>query len=396
MRSMQVLGVLGGVMVLAACGRGRCCGRCRAAAGAGAGAGDAAARAGVGGTGPGRASRSCGAGDRRLALVADSDAKRVRMLDTKAEQELPRDAARGMPAQLVVAGGRARLRLGARPGRGRRARGATSERRRPRCASSARVATAEEPTGLSPHPRRPHAARRLRLGPRPRRLLDARRWSTGSASACAREPRAVVTQRRTARWPTSSHATASLVSVVDLDGARARASTPSRLDAAGLREHDGQQLQWRQGYALARTEFGILAPGRRPPRRATRRCGPRRTAAWTPTRCPPRASRVARRRIPHAPGGRGDADGPPSARWSASSRQRVPPAARGGVRRARASGSSSRCAGAGPGVAPRRAPAAERGARQAVWQVGGEPTGARDRRRPPRRSSSWSQRVAHA
>jgi DNA-binding beta-propeller fold protein YncE/mono/diheme cytochrome c family protein len=194
-------------------------------------------------------------GDRRIALVADADAQAVRWLDTRTDEEMPELDLGGEPSQIVVAGdGRAFVSLRDRaevdvldvaPGDG------------PALRVTARIATAEEPTGLA-------------LTPDGRTLLVACGWghaldafSTRTLEHAfranlAREPRAVVTSAD-GRAAYVSHATASVVSVVDLVSPDhdVRAQRMEQPDLEGTQA----KLAWRQGFALARAEMGILAPG---------------------------------------------------------------------------------------------------------------------------------------
>jgi len=202
-------------------------------------------------------------GDRQMALVADADARVVRWLDTHTQRELGSTRLDGEPSQLVVAGD-GRVFVGLRDRAEVDVLELVSDAGQPPDATrdpvlrvAARMATAEEPAGLS-------------LTPDSRTLLVACGWghaldvfATRTLERrfrvdLAREPRAVVTSEDGA-LAYVSHAAASLVSVIDLQTPEHEVEAV-RLDRSDPL-HDGQRLQWRQGYALARTEFGVLAPG---------------------------------------------------------------------------------------------------------------------------------------
>jgi DNA-binding beta-propeller fold protein YncE/mono/diheme cytochrome c family protein len=240
-------------------------------------------------------------GERRLALVADADAKVVRMLDTRTDEELHVTPLEGSPSQLVVSGdGRVYVALRDRAEVDVLEVTPDSE---PALRVAARVATAEEPTALS-------------LTPDGRSLLVACGWghaldvfATSTLehrfrAGLAREPRAVVTSDDGA-LAYVSHASASLVSVVDLEAPEHEVDAV-RLDQPDF-QHDGR-LQWRQGYALASTEFGVLAPG------VTAETGD--TTVRTETYggvgafSEPAESFAVNVVHPHAPGGRGEGDVP--------------------------------------------------------------------------------------
>jgi DNA-binding beta-propeller fold protein YncE/mono/diheme cytochrome c family protein len=200
-----------------------------------------------------------GAGaERRLALVADADGKAVRMLDTQSGSELPQLDLSGEPSQVLV---------------GRDGRVFVSVRdqaeidvleasfaggtNRPSLRVTDRIATAEEPVGLALTPDGSTLLVACGWG----RSLDAfstRTLAHAFRAPVAREPRAVVTSAD-GRRAYVSHATASVVSVVDLmspdHDVRAQ-----RMEQA---DNDGNQakLAWRHGFALARATFGILEPG---------------------------------------------------------------------------------------------------------------------------------------
>ncbi|HEY5240025.1 MAG TPA: hypothetical protein VIJ22_01105, partial [Polyangiaceae bacterium] len=189
MRSIRVLGVLGGVFAVAACGRGEglmalqkpppALGLERATA----------PLVPVSTTGAGSTIALVRRGGRRLALVADADAEVVRMLDTKTDQELAVTPLGGKPSQLVVsADGRVFVALRDRAEVDVLEVTPDSD---PTLRIAARVATAEEPTALS-------------LTPDGRSLLVACGWGHALdvfatktmehrfRAGMAREPRAVV------------------------------------------------------------------------------------------------------------------------------------------------------------------------------------------------------------
>jgi cytochrome c peroxidase len=254
MRSLHLLGMMGAVAALAACGRGEALQvlqRQPVALGL-----DRSAPPLVPASGDGTGSSIALArlGERRLAIVADADARVVRLLDTKAERELPVTELDGSPSQLVVARD-GRIFVAVRdcveievleqvPGE------------EPSLHVTARIATAQEPIALS-------------LTPDGRTLLVASGWGHALDAFAtktlehrfrvdlAREPRAVVASDDGA-LAYVGYAAASLVSVVDLE------SVDHEVDGVRLDQpdqlHDGR-VQWRQGYALARTELGVLAPG---------------------------------------------------------------------------------------------------------------------------------------
>jgi mono/diheme cytochrome c family protein len=197
-------------------------------------------------------------GDRRLALVADSDGHAVRLLDTRTDEELPQLDLPGEPAQLVI-GGDGRVFVSVRDKAEIDVLEATTagETERPTLRVVNRVATAEEPVGLALTPDGSTLLVACGWG----RALDAfstRTLAHEFRAPVAREPRAVVTSAD-GRLAYVSHATASVVSIVDLvspdHGLRAQ-----RLEQPDLEGTPGK-LAWRQGFTLARAEFGILAPG---------------------------------------------------------------------------------------------------------------------------------------
>lgn len=197
-------------------------------------------------------------GERRLALVADADAHAVRLMDTKTDEELPQLDLPGEPAQLVV-GADGRVFVSVRDEAEVDVLEATTvgEPARPTLRVSARVATAEEPIGLALTPDGGTLLVACGWG----RALDAfstRTLAHDFRASIAREPRAVVTSAD-GRLAYVSHATASVVSVVDL------VSPDHTLRAVRLEQADVEgtpgKLAWRQGFALARAEFGVLEPG---------------------------------------------------------------------------------------------------------------------------------------
>jgi len=315
MRSMQVLGVVGSVMVLAACERGEALRALQKQPPALGMERVGAPLVPLPGSGAGSTIALARRGDKRLALVADADAKVVRILDTKAEKELPVTELGGSPSQLVVAGdGRVFVALRDRAEVDILEPGASDDAA---LRVTGRVSTAEEPTALS-------------LTPDGRTLLVSCGWGHALDAFAtrtmehrfrvnmAREPRAVVTSEDGA-LAYVSHATSSLVSVVDLEGPEhdvdvVRLGADTKVNAV-LPESEGgesfaeqQPVQWRQGFALARTEIGILAPG------VTVQTGdlaqrPETYGGGGGDSMP--AENFALNLVhPHAPGGRGDADAP--------------------------------------------------------------------------------------
>ncbi len=364
MRSIRVLGVLGGVFAVAACGRGEglmalqkpppALGLERATA----------PLVPVSTTGAGSTIALVRRGDRRLALVADADAEVVRMLDTKTDQELRVTPLGGKPSQLVVAAdGRVFVALRDRAEVDVLEVTPDSD---PTLRIAARVATAEEPTALS-------------LTPDGRSLLVACGWGHALdvfatktmehrfRAGMAREPRAVVASEDGA-LAYVSHASASLVSVVDLEAPEHDVEAV-RLDTPDF-QHEGQQLQWRQGYALARTEFGVLAPG------VTAETGD--TTVRTETYggvdafSAPAESFAVNVVHPHAPGGRGEGDTPSRMLGSVAGNGCLLP--RAAAYDADGQWLAVACAGQDEVWRLDARPTGNAG-RGAVWQVGGEPTG---------------------
>jgi mono/diheme cytochrome c family protein len=303
-------------------------------------------------------------GDRRLALVADSDAKVVRMLDTKTDEELRVTALDGAPSQLVVSGeGRVFVALRDRAEVDVLEVTPDSE---PTLRVAARVSTAEEPTALA-------------LTPDGRSLLVACGWghaldvfATKTLEhrfrvGMAREPRAVVTSEDGA-LAYVAHASASLVSVVDLEAPEHEVEAV-RFDRPDF-QHEGQQVQWRQGYALARADFGILAPG------VTAETGD--TTVRTETYggvdafSAPAESFAVNVVHPHAPGGRGEGDVPASPLGSSNANGCLLP--RAAAYDAEGQWLAVACEGQDEVWRMDARPAGNAG-RQAVWRVGGEPTG---------------------
>ncbi len=196
--------------------------------------------------------------DRRLALVADADSHAVRLLDTRSGEELPQLDLPGEPAQLLVADdGRVFVSVRDKAEVDVLEPTTVGEDGRVTLRVAGRMATAEEPTGLALTPDGGTLLVACGWG----RALDAfstRTLAHAFRAPVAREPRAVVTSAD-GKLAYVSHATASVVTVVDLmspdHGIRAQ-----RLEQA---DNDGNpgKLAWRQGFALARAEFGILAPG---------------------------------------------------------------------------------------------------------------------------------------
>jgi hypothetical protein len=255
MRSLMVLGVVGSVGVLAACEKGEALRALQRQPAAIAVAAPGQTLVPLSGDGIGSTIALARLGDRKLAIVADSDARSVRLLDTRTEEELPVTELRGEPSQMVVAGD-GRVFVGVRdaaevdvleqvPGE------------RPSLRVTGRIATAEEPVGLA-------------LTPDGRTLLVACAWGREVdafetrtlgrlfRAPVAREPRAIATSAD-GRQAYVSHASASVVSVVDLMSPD-HGAEPVRLEQPDPMGNDGR-LAWRQGYALARADMGILEPG---------------------------------------------------------------------------------------------------------------------------------------
>ena len=364
MRSLQVLGVVGSVVALAACEQG---GALMALQRQPPALGLERATpplVPVSAAGAGSTIVLVRRGEQRLALVADSDAKVVRMLDTKTEQELRVTPLEGAPSQLVVAAdGRVYVALRDRAEVDVLEVTPDSE---PSLRVAARVATAEEPTGLS-------------LTPDGRSLLVACGWghaldvfATKTLEhrfrvGMAREPRSVVTSEDGA-LAYVSHASASLVSVVDLE------APEHEVDAVRLEqpdsEREGHAVQWRQGFALARTEFGVLAPG------VTAETGDTtvrsETYGGTSAFSAPAESFAVNVVHPHAPGARGEGDTPARLLGvSAGSGCLLPRAA---AYDAVGQWLVVACEGQDQ-VWRMDARLTGNAGRQAAWQVGGEPTG---------------------
>lgn len=196
--------------------------------------------------------------ERRLAMVADADNHAVLLLDTRSGEELPQLDLPGEPAQLLV-GGDGRVFVSVRDKAEVDVLEPTTagEDGRVTLRVAGRMATAEEPTGLALTPDGSTLLVACGWG----RALDAfstRTLAHEFRAPVAREPRAVVTSAD-GKLAYVSHATASVVTVVDLmspdHNLRAQ-----RLEQADVDGNPGK-LAWRQGFALARAEFGVLAPG---------------------------------------------------------------------------------------------------------------------------------------
>jgi cytochrome c peroxidase len=306
MRSLGVLGVVGAVGfagLLAACDRGdEVLGALRTQPSTLAFEPVAAPLVPLSGEGAGSTLALVGQGDRRLAVVADADAASVRVVDTKTDRAWAPTTLGGAPAQLVV-GKDGRVYVAVRdraevdvlevtPGGGDALRVA------------ARVSTAEEPMGVS-------------LTPDGRTLLVACGWGHAVDAfatrtlehlfrvGVAREPRSVVSSEDGSR-AFVSHATSSVVSIVDLEAPEHEVEAV-RLDAPDPL-HDGQRTQWRQGYALVRTEFGVMEPG------VTAETGDTtvrtETYGGVDATSLPAENFAVQIVYPHAPGGRGEGDVP--------------------------------------------------------------------------------------
>jgi hypothetical protein len=195
-------------------------------------------------------------GRRRLALVADADAHALRALDVRTGEELGRTDLPGTPGQLVIAGdGRVFVAVRDAAEVDELAAGPTADGFPMRIAR--RAATAAEPVGLA----LTADARTLLVTCGWAHALDAfatRSLEHAWRADVAREPRAVVVDDDGVHAYVS-HASASLVSVVDIEseghGVRLVSMKQPGVFATGADQ------QWRQGYALAKTERGILAAG---------------------------------------------------------------------------------------------------------------------------------------
>lgn len=255
MRSAMVIGVIGSVGFLAACERGEVLQAVQRQPPAMAIATPGQPLTPLSADGIGSSIALARLGDRKLALVADADARAVRLLDTRTEEELPVTELRGEPSQLVVARD-GRVFVGLRDG----AEVDVLEQvpgERPSLHVTGRIATAEEPVGLA-------------LTPDGRMLLVACAWGREVdafethglgrvfRAPVAREPRAIVTSSD-GRHAYVSHASASVVSVVDL-ASPDHGVEPVRLEQPDPMGQEGR-LAWRQGYTLARADMGIIEPG---------------------------------------------------------------------------------------------------------------------------------------
>ncbi|HEX3345659.1 MAG TPA: hypothetical protein VHS09_13845, partial [Polyangiaceae bacterium] len=364
MRSLQALGVVGSVFLVAACGSGEGLVALRKQPPALGLDRPAAPLVPVSRSGAGSTIALVKRGDRRLALVADADAGVLRMLDTKTDQELRVTPLDGKPSQLVVsAEGRVFVALADRAEVDVLEVTPDSE---PTLRVAGRVGTAEEPTALS-------------LTPDGRSLLVACGWGHALdvfatktlehrfRAGMAREPRAVVASEDGA-LAYVSHASASLVSVVDLEAPEHEVEAV-RLDTPDP-QHEGQPLQWRQGYALASTEFGVLAPG------VTAETGD--TTVRTETYggvgefTGPAETFAVNVVHPHAPGGRGEGDAPSRMLGSNGASGCLLP--RAAAYDADGQWLAVACEGQDE-VWRMDARMTGNGGRQAVWAVGGEPTG---------------------
>jgi len=256
MRSLSLLGLVVGVGALAACGGTsealRSMERPPPAVAVGATTPPLQA---MSGDGSGSSIALARLGDRRLALVADADGHSVRMLDTRTGEELPQTDLPGEPSQVLVAGD-GRVFVSVRDS----AQVDVLEQvpgERPSLRIAGQVKTAEEPSGLALTP----DGRTLLVTCGWAHVLDAfatRTLEHAFQVDVAREPRAVVTSAD-GRLAYVSHATASVVSVVNLMSPihEIRAERMEQTDVDGV----PGKLAWRQGFALARAEMGILAPG---------------------------------------------------------------------------------------------------------------------------------------
>jgi len=250
-----VLGVVAGVAVLAACGNGEVLQAVQRQPPGMAIATPGQPLTPLSGDGIGSTIALARVGDRKLAIVADADAHSVRLLDTRTEEELPVTELAGEPSQLVVARD-GRVFVGVRDG----AEVDVLEQvpgERPSLHVTGRIATAEEPVGLALTP----DGRTLLVACAWGREIDAfetRTLGRVFRAPVAREPRAIVTSSD-GRQAYVSHASASVVSLVDLMSPD-HAVEPVRLDQPDPMGQEGR-LAWRQGFALARADMGIIEPG---------------------------------------------------------------------------------------------------------------------------------------
>lgn len=255
MRSAMVLGVVGSVGLLAACGGGDALRAVQKQPPAMAVAAPGQTLTPLSGDGIGSTIALVRAGDRKVAVVADADGHSVRLLDTRTEEELPVTELRGEPSQLVVARD-GRVFVGVRDG----AEVDVLEPvpgDKPGLHVTGRIATAEEPVGLALTP----DGRTLLVACAWGREVDAfetRTLAREFRAPVAREPRAIATSAD-GREAYVSHASASVVSVVDLMSPD-HGVEPVRLEQPDPEGQEGK-LAWRQGYALARAEMGIVEPG---------------------------------------------------------------------------------------------------------------------------------------
>jgi cytochrome c peroxidase len=190
-------------------------------------------------------------GERRFAIIADSDGHAIRVFDRADHEELPPTFVEGEPAQLLVLD----------DGRVLAAMRDKSE-----------VDVLEATPGVSFHLARriPTAAEPVALAitPDKKSLLVATGWghsldvfTTSSferrfEADLPREPRAVVASADGTRAYVA-HAGASGVSIVDLDSP----DHPRDFVNLAARNGNDRTLAWRQGFSLVRTDVGILAPG---------------------------------------------------------------------------------------------------------------------------------------
>ena len=235
-------------------------------------------------------------GKQRLALVADEDSRAVRAVDVQTGVELGRTDLPGTPGQLVV-GRDGRVFVAIRDGGevDELSAGATADgfpmrvaRRATTAAEPVGLALSKDgrtllvtcgwghaldalsigldhaplrgdvPSGLDHAPLRGDVPSGLDHAPLrgdvPSRSLE-QAWRVD----VAREPRAVVLSDD-GTHAYVSHAAASLVSVVDLDSERHDIRLVSMKQPSTRFDGEAEE-QWRQGYALAKTDSGILAAG---------------------------------------------------------------------------------------------------------------------------------------
>jgi DNA-binding beta-propeller fold protein YncE len=188
-------------------------------------------------------------GDRRIALVADADSRVVRVFDRAASKELPPLVLDGQPGQLLVTDdGRVLVTVRDK---------AVVEVLEPSPELAFRVAqrvpTAVEPVALAATPDK----RSILVASGWGRALEVFAASTMERrfrAEVAREPRAVVVSAD-GKVAYVAHASASVLTKVDLE------SPDHPTSAVDMVQNTTPPLAWRQGYALVRSDLGIIAPG---------------------------------------------------------------------------------------------------------------------------------------